>query len=241
MLSFETTLPFDRLPGWAAVRSRPLDEQAVALRDPDTRAALVAEALGADYGRGIGAEVRPPDYDWLRVVDAPLPPYRSVAEVAADRGTDPVTTMIDLGLESGLRQLFHQPFGNRDLDAVLTLLHHPHTVVATSDTGAHVSQIADSSIPTFLLGYWVRERQAVSVEHAVRKLTSLPAAAWEFTDRGVVRPGAIADLNVIDLNTVGPALPEVARDLPAGAVRLVPAGPGHGRHDRRRDRVARRR
>ena len=221
VLSFETTVPFDRLPGWKSLRSQPLTAQLAVLSDPELRAPLVAEALAGDYGRSIGAEVRPPDYDWIRIADTAIPPYRTVAEVAAERRIDPVTLMIELAIASNMRQLFFQPFGNHDQDAVLATLRHRHTVVATSDTGAHVSQIADSSIPTYLLGHWVRERQALTVNEAIHKLTGAPAAAWGFTDRGVVAQGAVADLNVIDPATVGPALPEVAHDLPTGAVRLT--------------------
>lgn len=221
VLSFESTVPFDRLPGWRDVRARPPQAQLAAFRDPEIKAALVAEALAGDFPRAIGAEVRPPDYDWIRIVDGPLPPYRTVAEEARARGVDPVTVMIDLALSSELRQLFYQPFGNRDEHTVLETLHHPRTVVATSDTGAHVSQIADSSIPTYLLGHLVRERGELSIGEAIHKLTGAPAAAWGFTDRGVIAPGAIADLNVIDLATVAPELPEVVHDLPAGATRLI--------------------
>jgi N-acyl-D-aspartate/D-glutamate deacylase len=154
------------------------------------------------------------------VLDSPTPPYRTVAEVAAERGVDPVLAMIDLALESDLDQFFLQPFGNEDPNAVLDMLRHPHTIVATSDTGAHVSQIMDSSIPTHLLAYWVRDRQEISLEDAVRKLTSAPARLWGFTDRGLVREGYAADLNVFDPEAIGPAMPQVAYDFPTGARRL---------------------
>ena len=220
VLSFKTRLPFDRLPEWSDVRAQPLDFQRAALRDPDVRARLVDAATRGGYGRAIGAEARPPDYDWIRVLDSPTPPYRTVAEVAAERGVDPVLAMIDLALEADLDQFFLQPFGNEDPNAVLDMLRHPHTIVATSDTGAHVSQVMDSSIPTHLLAYWVRDRQEISLEDAVRKLTSAPARLWGFTDRGLVREGYTADLNVFDPEAIGPAMPQVAYDFPTGARRL---------------------
>ena len=226
VLSFRTALPFDPLPVWRELRARPLEEQRAALRDANTRARLIEEAKQGRYARAIGAEVRAPDYDWIRVFDTPLPPHRTVAELAAERGTDPVSLMLDLCEKSDLEQFFVQPFANQDQDDVLEMLQHPRTVVATSDTGAHVSQISDSSIPTYLLAHWVRERQAIPFEQAIRKLSFEPAAAWGFLDRGLVREGFIADLNVIDPATVAPRMPEVAYDLPGGAKRLKQGAQG---------------
>ncbi len=94
-------------------------------------------------------------------------------------------------------------------------------MVTFSDSGAHVSQLMDSSIQTHLLGHWTRERQAFTLEEAVRMLTLEPSTAWGFHDRGLVREGMAADLVVFDPDTVGPGMPEVAWDLPGGATRLV--------------------
>jgi N-acyl-D-amino-acid deacylase len=104
---------------------------------------------------------------------------------------------------------------------VLEMMRHPRTVVTFSDSGAHVSQIIDSSLQTHLLSHWVRERQAFTLEQAVRMLTLVPASYWGFTDRGLVREGYAADLLVFDPETIAPEMPEVANDLPAGARRLV--------------------
>ena len=120
VLSFETTLPFDRLPEWRDVRAQPLDAQRVALRDPDVRARLVDAAARGGYARAIGAEARPPDYDWIRVFDSPTPPYRTVADIATERGIDPALAMIDIALEHDLDQFFLQPFGNEDPREVLS-------------------------------------------------------------------------------------------------------------------------
>jgi N-acyl-D-aspartate/D-glutamate deacylase len=81
-------------------------------------------------------------------------------------------------------------------------------------------------LPTHLLGVWVRERQAFSLEHAVRMLTLVPSTVWGFADRGLVREGFVADLNVLDPDTVGECLPRVERDLPAGAARLTQRATG---------------
>jgi N-acyl-D-aspartate/D-glutamate deacylase len=89
-----------------------------------------------------------------------------------------------------------------------------------SDSGAHVSLIMDSSIHTHLLAYWVRERKAFSLEEGVKMITLAPATAWGFTDRGLLRQGCIADLNIFDPATIAPEIPTIEYDLPTGARRL---------------------
>jgi N-acyl-D-aspartate/D-glutamate deacylase len=89
-----------------------------------------------------------------------------------------------------------------------------------SDSGAHLSQIADSSIHTHLLGHWVRDRQEFTWEEAVRMITLAPAQAWGFSDRGLLRPGLRADINIFDPATIGPAVPVLVDDLPGGGLRL---------------------
>ena len=226
VLSFKTQIPFDALAEWKEFRGWPLDEQLRALRDPSMREKLLAAARDGSWPKGVGAEARKPDYDWIRVMDGPMPPYRSVAEVARERGVDPAQCMIDLAVESNFEQFFLQPILNGDQDIVLDIMKHPRCVVTFSDSGAHVSQLMDSSIQTHLLGHWTRERQAFTLEEAVRMLTLEPSTAWGFHDRGLVREGLAADLVVFDPDTVGPGMPEVAWDLPGGATRLVQKASG---------------
>ncbi len=221
VLSFLTHLPFDRLPVWKELRALPLGEQRARLRDPALRRRLVEAAATRDERRPIGAEPRQAAYDWIFLMDTPEGPHRSVAELARERGLEPVETLILLALERDLECFFLQPIANEDQDDALRLMRHPHTVVTFSDSGAHVSQIMDASLQTHLLGHWVRARQAFTLEEAVRMLSFVPATYWGFADRGLVREGFAADLVVFDPDTVGPALPEVAHDLPAGARRLV--------------------
>ena len=220
ILSFKPRLPFDVLPEWKPIRCLPLEQQRQALTDPDVRARLVQAAHHGDYGHPIGAEARKPDYDLIQLLDRPVPPNLTVAEVAARRGVDPVEVMIDLTLESDFEQLFLQPLGRYEPDALLEVMKHPRTVMTFSDSGAHVSQIADCSIQTHLLAHWVRDRQAFSLEEAVRMLTLVPATAWQFADRGLLKEGLVADINVFDPDRVGPAMPTVETDLPGGAKRL---------------------
>ena len=220
LLSFETRLPFDGLPEWRVVRRRPLEEQRAAFSDPAVRQSLAKTAMEAEYSRGVGAESRRPDYDWIFLMKDPTGPHRSVAELARERGTDPVTTMIELALERDLRCFFVQPLANENTDHVLEMMRHPRSVVTFSDSGAHVSQIMDSSLQTHVLAYWVRQRGAISLEEGVRMLTLEPATAWGLHDRGLLREGLAADLAVFDPDRVAPEMPQVVNDLPAGAKRL---------------------
>jgi len=221
VLSFKTTLPFDRLPVWRELRALPLEQQKARLRDPELRRRLVEAARERDERRPIGAEARLGSYEWIFVMDTPEGPYRSVAAVARERGLDPVEAIIDLALEKDLDRFFLQPIANENQEHALELMKHPRTVVTFSDSGAHVSQIMDASLQTHLLSYWVRARQALPLEQAVRMLSFEPATHWGFTDRGLVREDMAADLLVFDPETIAPEMPEVVRDLPAGARRLT--------------------
>jgi len=220
LLSFETRLPFDRLPEWQDLRRQPLAEQGLALRDAALRARLVAAANAGDYGRVVGAEARRPDYDWLFLLEDPTGPHRSIAAIARERRLDPVEAMIQLALERHLRALFVQPLANENDEHVLEMMRHPRSVVTFSDSGVHVSQIMDASLQTHVLAYWVRKRRALTLEEGVRMLTLEPASAWGLHDRGLLREGLAADLVVFDPDRVAPLMPEVVDDLPAGARRL---------------------
>ncbi len=223
LLSLKTRLPFDLLQPWKELRTRPLPEQLAILGDPERRRPYVDAAVHADYGqfKGLGAQARPPDFDGIRVYQQGLPPNPSVAEVARQRGQHPAEAMIDLCVDSAGEQLFIQPsLYPQDETMLLKAMRHPRAVMTFSDSGAHVSQIADSSIHTHLLGYWVRDRQEFTLEEAVRMITLAPALAWKFHDRGLLRPGMAADINVFDPATVGPAVPTLVDDLPGGGRRL---------------------
>jgi N-acyl-D-aspartate/D-glutamate deacylase len=220
VLSFETRLPFDRLPEWRDVRGRSLDEQRVLLRDGEVRRRLVRAAAEAQYGGVTGAEARKPDYEWTMLMDDPCGPHRSIGEIARERGVDPVEALIEVALERDLKAFFVQPLFNESLDDVLEMMKHPRSVVTFSDSGAHVSQIMDSSLQTQVLAYWVRRRRAITLEEGVRMLTLEPASAWGFHERGLLREGLAADVIVFDPDRVAPEMPEVVTDLPAGARRL---------------------
>jgi N-acyl-D-amino-acid deacylase len=220
MSSFRSQLPFDAVPSWQALRALPEDEQKRQLRDPDVRRRLVHDANTFAYAEAFGGEARKPNFDLMRVLDAPVPPNPTVNELAAARGLDPVELMIELALETDFGQFFVQVNSAFDHDIVKQLLSHPRTVMGFSDAGAHVSQMSDCSIQTHLLAHWVRDRQDFTLEQGVQMMTLAPARAWGFHDRGLVREGMVADLNVFDPATVRPDMPTLVHDLPGGARRI---------------------
>ena len=168
----------------------------------------------------MGAEVRDANFKRIFLLDKPLPPYRSIAAIADEQKRDPVEVLIDLALAKNLKQFFLQTIANENQDEVLAMLQHPLAIPTFSDSGAHVSQLMDSSLQTHLLSYWVREKQAMTLEEAVRKMTSVPAGHWGLDGRGLLREGYAADVIVFDPDTIGPQMPELVYDLPAGARRL---------------------
>jgi N-acyl-D-amino-acid deacylase len=221
LISFETATPFDDWEVWRDVRKLPLARQKAALREPETRAKLVDAASRPPTGRrAIGAEARPPEWDWVFLMDQMQGPHASMATLARERNQHPVELMIDLALERDLKRFFLQPIANEDEAAALELIRHPRTVVTFSDAGAHVSQIMDNSLQTHLLSYWVREKRAFTLEQAVKFITYDTATHWGLSDRGLIREGMAADLVVFDPATIGARMPEVVTDLPAGAKRL---------------------
>ena len=150
----------------------------------------------------------------------------SMAQIAAQKGDDPVELMIDMALEKDLKMFFRTPIANENMDDVLEMMKHPRSVVTFSDSGAHVSQIMDSSLQTHLLSYWVREKEAFTLEEAIRQITYNTATVWGLHDRGLLRVGMAGDVVVFDPDTVGPRMPEVVHDLPAGAQRLKQTADG---------------
>ena len=222
VLSFKGRLQFDDFPEWAKIRNLPIEEQRKAFKDPETRKRLIEATRTGTYRTG-GGEPRKPQFHNMYVVKSAVSGNPTVGELAAQRGVDPVEMMMDLALETDFNQLFMQ-FDEetvpKDDEEALATLRHPRTVMTFSDSGAHVSLIMDSSIHTHLLAYWYREKNAFSLEEAVKMITLTPAIAWGFTDRGLLRQGCIADLNVFDPGTIAPAVPTIEYDLPTGARRL---------------------
>lgn len=223
LLSFESKMPYDKAPLWRELRTKPLAEQEAALRDPETRKKLVAAAL--EFAKapetGVASEVRTQvDYDWIYPLERMTPPFRNITTIAKETGKQPIDIVIDMALEKHLKMFFLQPLFNEDWDVVLFMMRHPRTAVTFSDSGAHVSQIMDSSLQTHMLAYWVREKQEFTLEQAIRKMTFDVASFWGLKGRGLLREGNIADLVIFNPNTVAAQMPTVVRDLPGGAMRL---------------------
>jgi N-acyl-D-amino-acid deacylase len=222
VMSFETVTPFDRMPIWGDIRKLPLAEQEAALRNPDTRRAMVQATKENDprNREAVGAEPRGVNFKYLYVMDKASPPHRSVQEIADAAGKDPIEVFIDLALEKHLKQFFLQPLANENQDHVLEMMKHPRSVVTFSDSGAHVSQIMDSSLQSHVLSHWVREKKELTLEEAIRMLTFVPASNWGLQNRGLLRTGMAADVIVFDPDKIAPMLPTLDHDLPAGARRL---------------------
>jgi len=227
LLSFEAHTPFDNWDVWRDVRALPLEEQKAKLRDPVVKAKLIEVASREYKGpRIVGAEARPPRWEWVYPMFDMSYEGPSMADLAAERGVHPVELMIDLALEHDFKIYFRQPIANEDQSHVLEMMKHPRSVVTFSDSGAHVAQIMDSSLQTHLLSHWVREKEAFTLEEAVRQITFNTATFWGLHDRGLIREGMAADLVVFDPTTVGAQMPEVVHDLPGGGKRLKQTAEG---------------
>lgn len=225
--SFRSGLVFDSLPVWTEFRQKPHDAQLAGLRDPAVRASLADAVKNAVYGRFVGAEARPPVWEEYFYFDKPLPPWRSLAEIAAERGdAHPVETLLDLAAETGLDAMFMQFLTSASDEDTVELLRHPSSIMTFSDAGAHVSQIADASIQSYLIARFCRETQMLTLPEAIEMMTSRSARAWGFADRGVLREGNVADINIFDPDSFGPLMPQVAHDLPTGARRLTQRSQG---------------
>src|SRR5437867_3983740 len=183
--------------------------------DPEFRRALRERIddgrIGAPF-RDITITEHPPD---------PSVAARRLGDVAAERGVHPVDLALDLSLAADLETRFRMPILNTDPAIVAELLAHPATMIGLSDAGAHASQLCDACAPTELLGTWVRERGVLSLEEAVRRLTTQPAEVFGIADRGRLAPGLAADVTLFDPATVGCSPLRRVRDFPAGADRLV--------------------
>ncbi|HEY5008160.1 MAG TPA: amidohydrolase family protein, partial [Caulobacteraceae bacterium] len=120
-------------------------------------------------------------------------------------------------------------YASRNLDPILGMMQDPNAVIGLGDGGAHYGMISDSSYPTFVLQHWARDRPGarISIEEAVRSLTSVPAATVGLNDRGVIAVGRKADLNVIDYDAIALEKPHVLYDLPAGGRRITQGARGY--------------
>lgn len=236
LVGFESSFhPFVRNPVYRQYADLPFDERIAKLSDPDVRAAVLA-APRDDQARGFDALMAasldklfplgdPPDYE--------PDPSTSIAAVAAREGRDPLEVTYDLMLRRGGHELLYLPllgYVDGGLDDIGEMLRHPGTVLGLGDGGAHCGVLCDASLPTFMLTHWARDRSrgdTLPVEQIVQHQTRRTAMLYGFADRGLLTPGHLADVNVVDLDGLELEPPEMAYDLPAGGKRLIQRAHGY--------------
>ncbi|MSP37258.1 MAG: hypothetical protein EXR70_02040 [Deltaproteobacteria bacterium] len=221
--TLKTAQHFDAMATWKNVMLLPLEQRKVVFRDPATRAKLHFEAVETPLNPDLAGDfTRRWDLQFLFKPALAKNEHltgKSVAEIAREQNKDVLDAFLDLALEENLETEFERREVNSDQAAMTALLTSPYTVIGQSDGGAHVVFRTDYSYSTYLLSHWVREKQIMPLEDAIRKLTFIPASLFGFADRGLVRPGMAADLMIFDPNTIAPLEPGVAQDLPGGAKR----------------------
>ena len=149
-----------------------------------------------------------------------------VSEVAARRGQDVIDAFFDLALEDDLQTQFTVAIMNTDAASVAEIFTHPRALIGLSDAGAHLTLFCEAGQTSRLLGHWVRDRRALSLEDGVRRVTSMPAELFGLCDRGRLAPGLAADVTVFDPRAIADHEPELVHDLPGGGPRLVQRASG---------------
>jgi N-acyl-D-aspartate/D-glutamate deacylase len=227
MLGFEISQnPFLGRPSWREVEALPFADRMMRLSEPEFRARLISETVQDEtLSRRITKWERifplgdPPDYE--------PPAEASIAAMAARQGRKPAEVAYDLLLEKGGKAILYRPLSNYTygtLDTVHDMMCHPNTLIGLGDGGAHVGILSDASAITYMLTHWTRDRRRgarVPLPWAIKRLTSDNARVIGLNDRGIIRRGAKADINVIDYDRLNLHAPEAVYDLPAGGRRLI--------------------
>jgi N-acyl-D-aspartate/D-glutamate deacylase len=223
LFGLETRTPFDRAPSWKELRGVANGRKMQMVRDAVFRQSLINEA--DVHGTPIDLEnlFVLPDGEARYDCD----PANSLAAIARARGVSPAAAFIELIRETDGALVANMPFLNQDLSAVESMLDDPLVTLGLADAGAHVGQIMDASQPTFLLTYWIRERERWSIEEAIRRLTTDTADLFGIRNRGRLAVGAFADVNVIDFDSLHLPHPEYVTDFPNGAGRYVQGSTGY--------------
>lgn len=220
---------FSRLPSFAALDDLPLADKVARLRNDELRNVLLAEAREAEPTVMAGS------LDELLWFVFPLgedPDYEpdredSIAGLAATAGRPALEMMYDALVDHQGKELFYQPLGfyqTYDFSYFYSTMQHPNILFGLSDGGAHCGLIADAGMPSFILTHWGRDRtkgEKLPLPYLVRKLTHDTATAYGINDRGLLKPGYLADINVIDFDNLRLHRPEAIYDLPTGGKRLV--------------------
>ena len=211
-------------PAFAALMGRSSEERTAAYRDPAWRAsALEAWALEG---------VMVPRWETFEVAESRSHPElvgRRLTDLASEKEREPFDFLLDLAVEE-LDVRVACVVANDDEVEVAELLRSEHVTLGVSDAGAHVGQLCDAPLPTDLLGPWVRDREVMSLEEAVRRLTSVQADLFGLPDRGRLALGQWADVMVFDPESVAPGPVRRVTDFPAGSSRLTADQPLGMRH-----------
>jgi N-acyl-D-aspartate/D-glutamate deacylase len=213
-------------PAWEALAKQDFAGRLTAIRDEAVHGELVAEAKAADESKlswlassyWLGLEVQP---NYAAPISDTLP---ALAKAAGEHWGE---TFLRVTLESEGKGLFNMRSLSRNLDPLKDWLNHDWVVSGLSDAGAHVSQIMDAGVTSFVLSYWVRTKGLYSLAEGIRRLTSAPARVIGVTDRGRLEVGLRADVNVFDLERVGERQPELVHDFPGGAPRYIQRSTGY--------------
>ena len=228
--------PFRHRPSYRALMDLPLDERVRRLRDPETKATVLAEAPDAGDAPSADQLNR---HTFKRLyplgdrLDYEPSAEDSIAAIAERERRDPWEVTYDVLLRAGGREFLLLPllnYAGNNYDHLHDMMSDPVSLQGLGDGGAHCGIICDASMTTYLMSYWVRDRTRgprIPLETAVHRLTGDPAAFYGLGDRGVLAPGMRADVNVIDLDRLALHYPERVEDLPAGAGRLVQRSDGY--------------
>ncbi len=221
LFALDHRTPFANDPAWRALNKMSFEERLAALQDENTRAELANLTEPVLFDMNLAYVLTPDNVDYSHNPDNTLAAY------AKRWGTTPVEAFIWLNLEHEGRAMVWYPGLNQSIEAVGEMLMNPTVAMGLADSGAHVGQIMDASSPTWLLSHWVRDTGQIKLEEAIRGWTSDTADLFGIKDRGVLREGAFADINVIDLDNLGVDIPRYEHDFPGGAGRYVQKGTGY--------------
>jgi N-acyl-D-amino-acid deacylase len=217
------TQTFRGLPVWHPISLSSPEEQLKAYADPDVRKKLHEEAIEFKGGPAIG--ICSTWWDYMVVQTTVLEKNKwmegkTLGEVAKTQGKGVIDCLCDLTIEENLDTEWLHGENNVDEEAVAKILTYPNAIIGLSDGGAHVQFQSGFGFSTRLLSEWVREKKIMSLEQAVRRLTFESASTFGLYDRGLLRPGMIADIVIFDPDTVKPLPLEVLHDFPTGAKRI---------------------
>lgn len=208
---------------WGELRRMGFEGRLEAIRNSEFCARLVADAQRENARSAPGAQIF-----WMG--DGDTPTYtgeKSLEQMASEAGEHFTETFLRLSRESNAKALFTFRMFNQSIEALRDLLQSPHMFPILGDAGAHVSQIMDAGWASFVLSHWVREEKLFTIEEAVRRMTAAPARILGLADRGLLKEGMRADVNVLDPSTVAERQPEVVNDFPGGAPRFIQRSTGY--------------